>query len=444
MTYAGAPRRRLALVAITCLIASCSDSPAGPTLPNPPVDIAGTIDAANHVILTWTARPAAENIALYSVYRNGFRIGDSPTTSLVDSLAPAEMSHSYSVASHAADGIISEASASISVFAPDATPPFVVSVTPPNGAVNVSATLPIRVTFSERMNSASITASAFDVRDATTGAALAGSATYDSATRTASWSPALPMPAEKRVNLTVTTEARDLRGNRLRQPHMLSFTIRESTVPFIVSFFPPEGAVIPVGTWPTVQFSERLQTTSGGATTGVRMLDKALGASGLWVDAAGFDTLTNTAHVVSGKRIQSLRTYTVEVNQAAVDLAGNPIASRFEFNFQFAEWTLPGIAAVFPEPGATGVARSGSVNVDLSAPIQPVNDYEPRISLRAAGTTELIPLTMIYALSSNRITAIYSDLKPITTYVATFYHFFTDSKGVRHEATREWTFTTGL
>lgn len=124
---------------------------------------------------------------------------------------------------------------------------------------------------------------------------------------------------------TVTTAVTDLRGNRLAAPYGQSFTVRESSLPFIVSFFPPEGSVVPVGSRPTVKFSERLQTNFFGGTYGVRLLDKQLGAAGLMIDAAAFDTITNTALLVPFKRMQSFRTYTVEVNELAKDLAGNSI-----------------------------------------------------------------------------------------------------------------------
>ncbi len=359
----------------------------------------------------------------------------------VDSLAPDEMTHAYAVASHSADGVVSELSTAVSIFTPDATPPIVFSVLPGEGATNVSGVGPIRVRFNERMDPASITPAAFEVRETASGALQSGTVTYDSTTRTASWTPAAQLPPERRISFSVTTAAKDAGGNSLAATHTVFFTTRENTAPYVVSFSPPSGSVLPMGIWPTVQFNERLRLTFFSTARGVRLIDFNPSSPNVLLDDAPFDTLTNVATLRPFKRVQSFRSYTVEVNDAALDLAGNPVEKRVTFTVQFGEWTLPDIATVFPADGATNAPTSGPVTLDLSAPILPVNDYDLRFDLRVTGSDKPAG-TVVYSLYSNRIT-LSSTRQPNTSYTATFYHFFTDSKGVRREASRQWSFTTG-
>src|SRR5215475_1211842 len=91
---------------------------------------------------------------------------------------------------------------------PDTTPPTVIGQTPAPGATGVPVSSTVTATFSEPVQSSTI---AFSVRDGT-GAAVAGSQSYDAAARRATFTPTAPLAATTTYTATVSGAA-DLSGN---------------------------------------------------------------------------------------------------------------------------------------------------------------------------------------------------------------------------------------
>ncbi|MDO8501203.1 MAG: Ig-like domain-containing protein [Gemmatimonadaceae bacterium] len=415
---------------------NCSET-TSPSLPNPPDNVSVALASKGQIEVKWAARPKAEQIVSYGVYRDGLKIGDSQTLSFVDSTAPQSATHVYNVSSQSAAGVVSELSVAASIFAPDATPPRVLSATPVDGAVNVSATPLVQVTFSEPMDSASITSSTVTMKDAASGAVLPGIVSYARNTRIATWSASPPLPSERRVITTVTTGVKDVAGNPLAAAHSFAFTVRETVPPVVLEFTPPNGATIPMGTFPTVRFSERM-----GDLTGLRWIDST--SQSVLTTALLADTITNVVTVRPASRVRSLVPYTISIDERALDRAGNPTTSIMKFTFRYGEWSLPNIVSRFPANGATGVPVSVVMSVELDAPILPVNDYEPRFNIRQTGSSTTLPSFMVFRTFDNQYTLTPTPaLQPNTDYTVVFYHFFTDSKGERHEAESVWSFRTG-
>jgi hypothetical protein len=414
----------------------CADTPTEPVLPNPPEAVTANLTSLRYVEITWQARPGSENIVSYSIYRDGLFMGETATLSAIDSIATQASSHEYSVASHSADGVVSERSAPVSIFVPDRVAPTILTTTPADGAMNVSQTPSVQARFSEPMDPSSITPSTLTVKDAITGSEVAGSLTYNSSTRTATWVASPALPPERRFIVSVTTGIKDVAGNPVSNPVSFSFTVRETGAPFVTGFTPPDGSVLPIGTFPTVSFSERM-----GNLDGVLWLTQ----SGSLVSRGGsFDTLTNTVTIRPGRAIQSFVPYTILVGASALDVAGNPVASSVSFTISYGEWSLPRITSTTPANGSTGVALNTVLWVDVDPAIHLVNDYDVAFNLRVTGSSTLVLPSIRRLLPSGTRyeLAFFEPLQPNTSYTAVFYHFFTDSKGVRHEEERVWTFTT--
>jgi hypothetical protein len=436
VTVFGAPLRLpVGALCGSIVVASCSSEATAPSLPSPPEGVTVSITAARQVQVTWSARPGRENVVSYSVYRDALRIGETADLFLIDSTAPPREMHEYSVASQSAGGTVSERSAVVTIIAPDATPPRVLSASPANGAVNVAPNAVIQVRFNEAMDSASFTPQNVVVSDAGSNTVFTGTLSFNRSTRTLSWTALPALPAERRVNVTVTTGVRDESGLPLASAHSFSFTVRETTPPQVVGFTPADGAIIPVGTFPLIQFSERMGDLSG--IQWVNTQGTILASGGI------LDSLQTTVRLVPTKRVQSFVPYTVSVDGRTTDVAGNSVASGVTFTFQYGEWTLPAIASVFPADGATGVSTAVGPFVDLSAPTQLYNDYEIRFNMRETGSATTLPGFFIVGNLATHIPLSAGTLKPNTNYTVVFYHFFTDSQGVRHEAQQVWSFTTG-
>jgi hypothetical protein len=108
-------------------------------------------------------------------------------------------------------------------FRVDLAPPTVVSTTPPANASAVELTAPIRFTFSEPVDAATVTASTLTV--SIHGAPVAGTVACDGAA-TCAFTPSGPLPYREPVEVRLSTGVKDLSGRALASTHALSFTTR--------------------------------------------------------------------------------------------------------------------------------------------------------------------------------------------------------------------------
>jgi methionine-rich copper-binding protein CopC len=106
--------------------------------------------------------------------------------------------------------------------APDATPPTVIAIGPSEAAANVAATTAISATFSEPINSATLTGASFTLTSGSS--AVAATISYDSATRVGTLQPHAPLTAGATYTARISG-VRDLAGNELADPASWSFTI---------------------------------------------------------------------------------------------------------------------------------------------------------------------------------------------------------------------------
>ena len=116
------------------------------------------------------------------------------------------------------------------LFAPDTpidnTPPTVTSVTPLNGATNVSLGTAVTVTFNEAMDSQTLNTSTFELRDASNNLVPA-TISYNSATRTATLTPDSPLALTATYTARVigsASGAADAAGNPLAADYNWSFS----------------------------------------------------------------------------------------------------------------------------------------------------------------------------------------------------------------------------
>jgi hypothetical protein len=113
----------------------------------------------------------------------------------------------------------------------DTTPPTVISTTPAAGATGVGTTTTVTATFSEPMNAATVTASAFVLRDAAN-AIVPATVSYDATTRVATLTPSTPLSAPQTYNATIaggSAGVHDIAGNALVSNYATSFTTSAST-----------------------------------------------------------------------------------------------------------------------------------------------------------------------------------------------------------------------
>lgn len=99
----------------------------------------------------------------------------------------------------------------------DTTAPTVVTTSPANGATNVPRTSPISITFSENLDSASVTNAAFTFDNGVTGTIVVNGPV-------ATLTPVPVLPALTTITGTLSTAIRDRAGNALAAPVSFQFT----------------------------------------------------------------------------------------------------------------------------------------------------------------------------------------------------------------------------
>jgi uncharacterized protein YjiK/methionine-rich copper-binding protein CopC len=109
---------------------------------------------------------------------------------------------------------------------PDTTPPTVISTAPASGATGVSTAASITATFSEAIDQTTLNASTFTLTSAG-GGSVAGTVSYDSASKTASFAPGAALSTNTNYAATVKGGAsgvKDLAGNPLAADVTWAFT----------------------------------------------------------------------------------------------------------------------------------------------------------------------------------------------------------------------------
>ena len=205
--------------------------------------------------------------------------------------------------------------------APDITAPTVSLVDPLNNATGVAFTKVIAVTFSEAMNSSSITNSTFTLKQGTT--SVSGTVSY--AASTASFTPSSNLTPSTTFTGTITTGAMDVAGNALGSTYTFIFTT--AAAPDIIA--------------PTVSSTDPLNNATGVATNKVIGITFSEAMNSTTITSTTF-TLKQGTTVVTGTVAYSGTTaaftpsviltagtvYTATITTGAKDIAGNALATN--------------------------------------------------------------------------------------------------------------------
>ncbi len=280
----------------------------------------------------------------------------------------------------------------------DATPPTVITVSPPNLATAIPVNTTVSVTFSEAMDPATINVTTVTLRNTLTGATVSGTVTYNAVTFVATFTPAAPLAYATNYTVTVTTGAKDAGGNALATSFVSGFTTAiapDVTAPTILSAVPASGATnVATTTTVTVNFSEGMDVTTINATN-IQL--KATISGAVVAVTVVYNAGTNSAVLTPTTPLASGTNYTLTVTTAVRDVAGNALASQFTSNFTtLADTTSPTVTATSPAANATNVSAGTTVTVTFSENMDATSITTTTFNLRTTIGGVLVTGTVAY------------------------------------------------
>jgi Ice-binding-like/Bacterial Ig-like domain len=242
----------------------------------------------------------------------------------------------------------------------DATPPTVIATLPVSGTMSVPTNQTITATFSEAMDSSTITANGtFTLAVAGVGgAAVPGTVGY--AGTTATFQSTSALAANTEFTATITTAAEDLSGNALAANFVWSFTTGagpDTTSPTITLTAPASvGMNVPLNAAVSATFSKTMNPLTVTAPSTFTLA--VAGAEGAAVAGnVTYDSVSQIATFTPAANLTISTQYTATITSAATDLAGNPLAAGATPN----PWSFTTGTSAAPGPNLGTSSTFGSI-----------------------------------------------------------------------------------
>ncbi len=271
---------------------------------------------------------------------------DSGThTATINPAVDLDYSTSYSVkvytgATDASGNAIASVFTSTFTSAADTTPPGVSSHVPLSDATGVAKGTNITITFSERLNASTVTASNITVIKQSDSSSVAGSVSYDDATKTVTFNPSSDLEAGPTVyTVTAKTGIQDIAGNSLSSNVSWNFTTSDGTGPSVSSHTPLNGSTgESVVNSITITFSEAINTST--LTTSNITIEDSDGNS--VPGSFSYDSATMKATFIPTYNMNYQTVYTVTVDTGVEDIYGNSASGSTSWSFTTKErkWTV--------------------------------------------------------------------------------------------------------
>ncbi len=276
----------------------------------------------------------------------------------------------------------------------DLTPPTVSVTDPANNATSVAPNTTISVTFSEAMNTSTITTNTTNtvcsgsIQVSTDGFLTCIQMNADPVSsngdKTFTVTPAALLASDTSHDIKVTTDVTDMSANALAAEFTMANGFRtasDTTAPTIVSIQPGDTSTdIPINTTIVVTFDESMDTStvtditadttcSGSIQVSVDDFGTCIQMDALPV-ASNNDrtfTLTPTANLTAGS------TYKVKILTDVTDVVGNALSSVYTTatGFTTGSYTAPKVTSTTPEDDSSNIAVNSSMAVTFSEAIDP-------------------------------------------------------------------------
>ena len=318
----------------------------------------------------------------------------------------------------------------------DITSPVVNSTTPANLVTGVAINSNVAATFSEVMDSATITSSTVTLKQGAT--VIPSAVTY--AGKIATLNPTSNLSSNTVYTATVTTGVKDLAGNSLAVNKTWSFTtgtVADTTAP-TVSFTNPANSDsgVYINDDITATFSEAMDAPT--ITTSTFILKQ-----GTTVIPGTVTYVGNVATFNPTSNLVANTVYTGTITTGVKDLADNALAAEKTWSFTTGTTVIvisPTISTIVPVDLATGVAVNANITATFSEAMDSATISTATFSLKQGATVVLGAVTYLGTVATFNPT---NNLSASTTYTATITTGAKNSIGDPLAASKVWSFTTG-
>lgn len=316
----------------------------------------------------------------------------------------------------------------------------VIDTLPEDQEENIGLETPIQAIFSAPIDTNSINASSFIVREGSND--IAGSFSYlDSA---ATFIPEKTLTRDALIHTIITTQVADTDGNTMNQDYEWTFTTRppttyEATPPVVIAISPKAGASdIPVNAQIYASFSKALNPESINNNTFILQRGSTKTSGSVNYD-------DSTAVFNPSGLLRHETTYTAIITNNIEDLFGNTLTENHNWSFTTKERDRksPRILETFPRDNARNISTDVQITAIFNEPMDPatITDVTFQLYQRRRGGYRQISGSVDYADRTARFSP-ERNLRDEEDYVVVISASVTDLAGNALGETYRWSFKT--
>jgi|GEM_PF-1175458 len=315
--------------------------------------------------------------------------------------------------------------------------PTVTAVTPLINSTGIAIGTTVTATFSEAMNSSTITGSTFTLTPAG-GAAVAATVSY--AANVATLTPTAQLVNNTVYTATITTGVQSSAGSALAANYTWSFTTATAVLtPPSVTVVTPLNASTTAGINSTVtaSFNQAMDSSTITASTFTLTGPGNSSVQGTVGYANSVATFTPAANLANNTA------YTATLSASIKSSTEVALSAPYTWSFTTMAATPPTVTTTTPASGATGVNAANALMATFSQPMNSSTITASTFTLTGPGNAAVAGLITYNTGTSTATFTPNASLAYNTSYTATITTGATSSAGSALAANYVWTFTTG-
>lgn len=310
----------------------------------------------------------------------------------------------------------------------------VASTNPTTDAVNVPLNQVISATFNEKINASTITQASFTLQSNQSTAKIAGTVSYDDATSTLKFAPALPLIINTTYTGTVSSSIKDPMGNAMQADYIWSFSTGATIAPLVISTDPANNATNVIrNKIVAITFNGPMDpTTINNATFTLKQGNNVVTGS---ISYQG-----NAAYFQPSALLNPNALYTATMSAGAKNMAGTSIPNDYVWTFTTGSAiAAPTVVLTDPAPTSTDVAINKPVTASFNTAMDPST---------INGTTFTLKENNVLVVGTVSYSGVMATFTPSTNLLAGTFYTATVTTGAKNLAgipmanNYVWTFTT--